>query len=94
MNVWSRGKRAHMCQCLSFNLLGNKSRSQSKKVLGARALFLHRDQIKSGEEMTINYLPLDWESAGASTAQDRREVLKEDWGFDCMCERCVRETSG
>ena len=53
-----------------------------------------KEDIKSGEEMTINYLPLDWESDGASPAQERRKILKEDWGFDCMYKRCMRETSG
>jgi hypothetical protein len=50
-----------------------------------------REAINKDEEMTINYLPLDWESAGATTAQERREVLKEDWGFHCMCQRCALE---
>ena len=47
--------------------------------------------ILKDEELTISYLPLDWESAGATTAQERREVLKKDWGFHCMCKRCVLE---
>ena len=56
--------------------------------------------IKRDEEMTINYLPLDWGSGlgGANTAQERaqerRDVLKEDWGFHCMCPLCVLESSG
>ena len=39
-----------------------------------------------GEEMTITYLPLDWESDGPSPAHDHQKALKEAWGFDCMCK--------
>jgi hypothetical protein len=42
--------------------------------------------IEMGEEMTITYLPLDWESDGPSPAHDRQKALKEAWGFDCMCK--------
>ena len=49
--------------------------------------------IQSGEEMTIHYLPLDWASLGPSPAQERQKAPKEDWGFDCMCQRCERQTA-
>ena len=48
-------------------------------------------EILKDEELTVSYLPLDWESAGATTVEERREVLQQDWGFHCMCKRCVLE---
>ncbi|KAF2859595.1 SET domain-containing protein [Piedraia hortae CBS 480.64] len=40
--------------------------------------------IEEGEEVTIRYTELEG-------YKERREVLFRDWGFECICERCLKE---
>lgn len=39
----------------------------------------------SGEEITISYVDPKWPT------QLRRDTLKQDYGFDCRCQRCLVE---
>ena len=43
--------------------------------------------VHKGEELTISYEPpMEDEDLKA-----RRKSLEATWGFECMCERCVKE---
>jgi hypothetical protein len=42
--------------------------------------------IRSGEELCITYLS---GQERQSSREERKKMLKENWGFDCACLRCV-----
>lgn len=44
--------------------------------------FVALRSIRPGEELCLNYVPLSW------TCTRRRRKLSEEYGFDCVCERC------
>jgi hypothetical protein len=50
-----------------------------------RLTMLSRRTIHPGEELTISYVDL------GSSREQRRRVLREQYGFWCSCSRCARE---
>eukprot|EP01063_Lacrimia_lanifica_P003133 TRINITY_DN11676_c0_g1_i1.p1 TRINITY_DN11676_c0_g1~~TRINITY_DN11676_c0_g1_i1.p1 ORF type:complete len:412 (+),score=200.73 TRINITY_DN11676_c0_g1_i1:50-1237(+) len=50
---------------------------------GRTLYYLPIADIKKGDELTISYVEL------ASLTADRSQELKERYGFDCVCTRCV-----
>ena len=40
------------------------------------------ENIKKGEELTISYVEF------ASTSENRNEILKSQYNFECFCEKC------
>lgn len=57
-----------------------QSTIDSHQVLQARKL------IKKGEEITISY------KDSLSTRDERRRIIKEQYGFDCICATCNSES--
>ena len=50
--------------------------------------FATRD-IKEGEELTISYLEPD---DLLKDAEERKDLLFESFGFECVCRRCLIDT--
>ena len=53
----------------------------------ARVLVVARRTLKPGEELTIAYVDVD------ADVGERRDELREVYGFECVCERCSREAA-
>ena len=51
------------------------------------AYIIAQREIEAGEEITINYIDVEIE------VMERRKILKENYGFDCFCPKCLRELS-
>ena len=44
-----------------------------------------RREVREGEALSIAYVCPEW------SREDRREILRAQYGFDCECARCTRE---
>lgn len=59
-----------------------------KRRVGRRWEFWSERDVRREEELCISYLGgEEWELGRA----DRVERMRETWGFECACGRCVRE---
>jgi len=47
--------------------------------------------IEKGAEITLSYLPANGE--GSDVALKRKDYLKENYGFDCICSACTNSTN-
>lgn len=56
-------------------------------LCGAQAVVC-RAPVRAGEEVTISYLNKKLQS---SSVGERRQWLRQHFGFDCSCERCAEE---
>jgi SET domain len=52
---------------------------------GRTILFVTSREVQNEEELCISYGHTERE------VEERREILKEVWGFDCNCVRCIKE---
>ncbi|KAI1326961.1 hypothetical protein F5Y16DRAFT_217094 [Xylariaceae sp. FL0255] len=43
--------------------------------------------IKKGDQLFIDYI----NAAGSETTEERRERLRQGWGFDCHCPKCDKK---
>ncbi|EIW79553.1 SET domain-containing protein [Coniophora puteana RWD-64-598 SS2] len=73
---------------VSASLFNHSCAPNVRKKRSGRSLefFTLRD-VKEGEELRISYASTD------KPVGERREALRTSWFFDCMCSRCVRESS-
>ena len=46
------------------------------------------DAVREGQELCITYLGGDENDL---SVVERRKKLKDEWGFDCQCQKCVEE---
>lgn len=46
------------------------------------------DVVRQGEQLCITYLGGDERDLGVL---ERRKKLKDEWGFDCQCQKCAEE---
>lgn len=64
--------------------LNHSCRPNAKHVwnakLGVQTVYIVRD-VAEGEELTLSYLP-------GGTSSERKETLREHFGFECRCEVC------
>lgn len=58
--------------------------SLSVQMEGCNLCFYATRSITTGEELTQSYCNLDGEGR-----QNRQETLKNSWGFNCCCRRCM-----
>ena len=58
---------------------------------GATLEVVARRPIEAGEAISFSYLDEAWLAAAA--VRQRRERLKRELGFWCLCARCERETA-
>ncbi|KAK5115098.1 hypothetical protein LTR62_001795 [Meristemomyces frigidus] len=61
----------------------------AKKRVGKEWVFRTAREIGMGEECCITYLGGDEKDLDV---RDRRQRLREVWGFECMCLRCLAES--
>jgi len=47
--------------------------------------WIAKEDIKEGDELLGNYVPLDY------PLEQRQDILKSVYGFECGCSRCVAE---
>ena len=60
----------------------------SKQRVGSQWIFTAAQDISNGEECCITYLGGDEKEM---SLLERRDRLKQHWGFKCMCKLCPRE---
>lgn len=51
--------------------------------VGRENIFFATKDIAAGDKMCINYIDL------SLSLQERKNKLRDDYGFDCQCERCA-----
>lgn len=59
-----------------------------KQQIGRQWLFKASRPVSKNEQLCISYLGGDEKDLSIT---ERRSRLKSQWGFECMCQRCVRE---
>ncbi len=71
-------------------LINHSCAPNSLSVLVGEAMIIRTTRnLRKGEEVTLSYLP----GLGAMVpAEERREYLKSNFGFDCKCYRCKVNT--
>lgn len=57
-----------------------------KKRVGRTLQFILQSDVKRGEELCIDY-----KGILHLNANQRRAILKDNWFFECRCERCLSE---
>lgn len=62
-----------------------------KRRIGSSWEFQTARDVQPGEECCITYLGGDEKDL---TVAERKSRLREVWGFECVCERCQRESAG
>ena len=50
---------------------------------GREIVFFAAKEIAAGDKMCINYIDLNY------SLEERKRELRDDYGFDCQCERCA-----
>lgn len=60
----------------------------NKRRIGSAWEFTTAESLPEGEQCCISYLGGDEKEL---TVTERRQRLKEAWGFTCMCQRCQHE---
>lgn len=61
---------------------------QAGDKVSNKLTILARHGIQPGEELTISYVNMKM------PRDERRQALREGYGFWCACDRCVREKEG
>lgn len=61
---------------------------------GNRMILISSRGIVAGEQLCISYTEFDLDQSKNLTltnTEQRRKYLRDNWGFDCECERCTNE---
>lgn len=61
-----------------------------KKRVGRQWVFYAVREVQAGEELSISYLGGDEDDLDT---MQRRQKLKDSWGFDCACLRCGQSSA-
>ena len=60
---------------------------QAGDRVSCRITVIAQRDIAPGEELTISYVPVEMPKA------ERQTILKEHYGFTCLCHRCRSQSS-
>lgn len=64
--------------------------SIAKRRVGREWQFALARDVHEGEELCISYIGES--ELGTMGAEERRKALKDAWGFDCVCARCIKQS--